>query len=143
MAPQPTMAIFIALPLFVAELLRQREAGEPYRSGGRRHGCCPPAASSPGRGLRFLPTAILGREHQAAQKRLFVDPQQVRMVALHVGADEILVRGNAHEMTERLGIPSPWQLEFAERAVVRLEFRGEGVVRRSDRYGLANYVWHR
>src|SRR5580704_15805628 len=138
MAPQPTMAIFMALPLVLGDLLRRRAA---YRiRWAQREACGPPAAPSPGRGLRFPPTAVLGREHQAAQKRLFVDPQQVRMVALHVGADEILVRGDAHEMTERLRIPSPGQLEFAERAVVRFEFRGEGIARRIDRYSLADYV---
>ena len=92
------------------------------------------------RGLRFLPTAVLGGEHQVAQERLFVDPQQVRLTALHVGADDVPVRRDAHEMTQRLGIPSPWQFQFAERAVLRLEFRGEQVACRTGRHGLADKV---
>src|ERR1700732_3107953 len=140
MAPQPTMAIFIALPFVISDLLRQRAPASRLSIRWAQRGVLQPPASSPGRGLRFPPTAVLGREYQVAQKSLFVDPQQVRLVALHVGADEIPVRGDAHEMTERLGIPSPWQLEFAERAVVRLEFRCERVARRIDRSSLADNV---
>src|SRR5207248_5923808 len=68
--------------------------------------------------LLVLQTAVLGGEHQVAQERLLVDPQQVRLAALHVGTDHVPVRRDAHQMTERLRIPSPRQFQLAERAVL-------------------------
>src|SRR5213082_3192584 len=88
-------------------------------------------------GPLVLQTAVLGGEHQVAQERLLVDPQQVRLVALHVGADDVPVRGDAHQMSQRLRIPSPRQFQLAERAIVGLEFRGERLARRIDRHGFA------
>src|SRR5213078_4237989 len=88
-------------------------------------------------GLLVLQTAVLGGEHQVAQERLLVDPQQVRLAALHVGTDHVPVRRDAHQMTERLRIPSPRQFQLAERAVVGLEFRGEQLARRTGRHALA------
>src|SRR6266513_1925580 len=89
-------------------------------------------------GLLVLQTAVPGGEHQVAQERLLVDPQQVRLVALHVGADHVPVRRDAHQMSQRLRIPSPRQLQLAERAVVGLELRGERLARRIDRCSLAD-----
>jgi hypothetical protein len=45
-------------------------------------------------------------------------------------------------MAEGLCIPLPRQFQFAERAVVGLEFRGEQLTRRIGRHGLADNVWH-
>src|SRR6266404_8844443 len=101
------MATFIALLTCV-----RPGAGRAHgQRWGGRNAICGASAWWLRRGLRFLPTAVPGAEHQVPQERLFVDPQQVRLVALDVGADDVPVRSDAHQMTEGLRIPMPRQLD--------------------------------
>src|SRR6266853_5543975 len=135
------MATFIALLYLVYG--QRRRGARPRTTMRWAQRCLRRVGLVLRRGLRFLPTAVPGAEHQVAQERLFVDPQQVRLVALDVGADDVPVRSDAHQMTEGLRIPLPRQFQFAERAVVGLEFRGEQLARRNGRHGFADNVWHR
>src|SRR5215472_4060357 len=107
MAPQPTMAIFTRSP-----------------SPGT------PPASAVTAGVDLLRAffesaltlvAVLGRKYQVTQERLLVHPQQVRLIALDVRADEIPVGSDLQQLVESARIPAPGQLELLECVVVSLE----------------------
>src|SRR5215469_7155717 len=117
MAPQPTMAIFTRPPSLAAAAV-QRPAALIRHSSAHQ-----PLIDS-----ALALVAVLGREHEIAQKRLLVDAQQVWLLAFDVGTDEIPVgRSDPLQVTEGGSIPAPGQLELEKCQVVRLEL-GSGAI---------------
>src|SRR6516164_1488773 len=109
MAPQPTMAIFSGPP-------------SPGCGRGQRPAVLTQVSS-------VTLAAVLGREYEVAQKGLLVGAQQVWLLALDVGTDEIPVGcSDPQQVTKGGSIPAPGQLELEKCAVVCLELGSDALL---------------